>query len=345
MKCINCGSEWNATGKAAVSITNCPFCGESPVVKKTEQKAFEASKETLEAIYKQFGADILLGKLNAYIADFAPSLSTANKRLVNSVYEFGASKALKESINGTQEDKERAVKIAIRNMTEAHVSIESSETIIYEFTDALGWKIEKEKSLSTTQDTTKKPVVNNDLAEAINVIKKQDRDNYKKVRDILNESALQGNAEAMYWLGKSYMGKKGILSQFPEALKWIRKAAVNGFADAQYDISKEYDGAKRIEWLRKAAEQGYIDAQLVLAESYYEGSGTRKNYTEAIIWFRKAADQGSSEAQYFLGSCYEEGNGVKLNYAQAAEWYQKAADQGDKNAKEELKELKKLGKI
>ena len=44
MKCINCGSEWNATGKAAVSITNCPFCGESPVVKKAEPKTYETSK-------------------------------------------------------------------------------------------------------------------------------------------------------------------------------------------------------------------------------------------------------------------------------------------------------------
>ena len=97
----------------------------------------------MEAIFKQFGVDILLGKLNAYIADFAPSLSTANKRLVNSVYEFGASKALKENLNGSQEDKERAVKIAIRNMTESFVKDEMAEDIIYEFADALGWKIEK----------------------------------------------------------------------------------------------------------------------------------------------------------------------------------------------------------
>jgi len=137
MKCINCGSEWNATGQAAVSIVNCPFCGESPVVKKAEKKSFETSKEALEAIYKQFGADILLGKLNAYIADFAPSLSTANKRLVNSVYEFGASKVLKENLNGSQEDKERAVKIAVRNMTDAFVKDDIAENIIYEFTNAL----------------------------------------------------------------------------------------------------------------------------------------------------------------------------------------------------------------
>jgi len=88
MKCINCGSEWNATGKAATTIVNCPFCGESPVVKKGASSACETSKEALMAIYKKFGSDVLLGKLNAYIADFAPSLSTANKRLVNSVYEF-----------------------------------------------------------------------------------------------------------------------------------------------------------------------------------------------------------------------------------------------------------------
>jgi len=156
MKCVNCGSEWNATGQAAVSIVNCPFCGESPVVKKEAKKFYETSREALIAIFKQFGADILLGKLNAYIADFAPSLSTANKRLVNTVYELGAAKALKESINGSQEDKERAVKIAIRNMTEAFVAPEMAENIIYEFIDALGWKKEKEKQQTDAAKTKKK---------------------------------------------------------------------------------------------------------------------------------------------------------------------------------------------
>jgi len=143
MKCINCGSEWQASGAASVTITNCPFCGESPIVKKEEQKTFEDTKGALAAIYKQFGADVLLGKLNAYIADFAPSLSTADKRLVNSVFEFGASKVLKENINSSQEDKERAVKIAVRTMTESYVAPDIAQNIICEFTDALGWKIDK----------------------------------------------------------------------------------------------------------------------------------------------------------------------------------------------------------
>ena len=166
MKCINCGSEWQASGAASVTITNCPFCGESPVVKKQEQKTLENTKQALAAISKQFGADILLGKLNAYIADFAPSLSTADKCLVNSVYEFGASKVLKESINSSQEDKERAVKIAVRNMTEAYVAPDIAQNIICEFTDALGWKIDKpapvkkeaaEKPAPSTSSVSRKP--------------------------------------------------------------------------------------------------------------------------------------------------------------------------------------------
>jgi len=184
MKCINCGSEWNATGQAAVSITNCPFCGESPIVKKEAKKSFETSKEALEAIYKQFGADILLGKLNAYIADFAPALSTANKRLVNSVYEFGASKALKECLNGTQEDKERAVKIAIRNMTEAFIAPEMAENIVYEFTDALGWKIVKPKIVSSKKTETsaaaKKITERKPIAKKPAVTNKTNKDHKKK---------------------------------------------------------------------------------------------------------------------------------------------------------------------
>jgi hypothetical protein len=39
-----------------------------------ENPKFENSKDALAAIMKQFGADVLLGKLNAHFSDFAPSV-------------------------------------------------------------------------------------------------------------------------------------------------------------------------------------------------------------------------------------------------------------------------------
>ncbi|MCL2186340.1 MAG: response regulator [Treponema sp.] len=146
MKCIHCEAEWKTKDSETVTVTKCPFCGENPLLKKEEAKSFDNSKAALAAICKQFGADVLLGKLKGYLPDFAPSLKDNDKNLVYTVQTSGASKALKDNLNGSQDDKERAVKIAIRNLTDAYISQEVAENIIYEFTDALGWKVVKPKA-------------------------------------------------------------------------------------------------------------------------------------------------------------------------------------------------------
>jgi len=153
MRCVNCEAKWET--KNDVSTAKCPFCGENPLVKKEEPKFYETSKDALAAIFKKFGADVLLGKLNAYLPDFAPSLNNNDKNLVYSVNSSGASKSLKENLNGTQEDKERAAKIALRTLIEAYLAPEIAKRILFEFTDALGWQIEK--TAAEKKETVKKP--------------------------------------------------------------------------------------------------------------------------------------------------------------------------------------------
>jgi len=143
MKCVNCEMEWSGNEKITASITKCPFCGEDPHGKKEEPKHHENTKDALAAIYRQFGADVLLGRLNGYLPDFAPSVSLADKELVYNVNKMGSSKALKEADKSSQEEKERAVKIAVRNLIDAYVASEVAEKIIYEFTEALGWDIQR----------------------------------------------------------------------------------------------------------------------------------------------------------------------------------------------------------
>jgi len=143
MKCVNCEMEWSGNEKITATITKCPFCGEDPNEKKEEPKHHENTKDALAAIYKQFGADVLLGRLNGYLPDFAPSVSLADKELVYNVNKMGSSKALKEADKGPREEKERAVKIAVRNLIDAYVAPEVAEKIIYEFTEALGWDIKR----------------------------------------------------------------------------------------------------------------------------------------------------------------------------------------------------------
>ena len=51
-----------------------------------------------------------------------------------------------------------------------------------------------------------------------------------------------------------------------------------------------------MKWYRKAADQGLAEAQYNLGVAYLEGSGVGKDRAEAAKWFRRAADQGMEDA-------------------------------------------------
>ena len=90
------------------------------------------------------------------------------------------------------------------------------------------------------------------------------------------------------------------------------------------------DYAEAVRWYRKAADQGNADAQFSLGYMYDNGQGVPQDYAEAARWYRKAADQGDADAQFNLGYMYDKGQGVPQDYAEAARWYRKAADQGER---------------
>ncbi len=140
--------------------------------------------------------------------------------------------------------------------------------------------------------------------------------------------------------GDEFYNKK----QYPEAVECFRKAAEQGYANAQdnlgwmcqhgYGVTKDYGEAVR--WYRKAAEQNHANAQNNLGVMYQNGYGVAKDYGEAVRWCRKAAKQNNALAQYNLGYMYQYGYGVEKDLTQARYWYQKAANQGYENAKKAL---------
>lgn len=139
MECKNCGATWNAKKEISKPLAACPFCGDS-LAAETVYKFYNNTKDALTAIMSQFGADVLLGKLTSHLPDFAPTVSVGDKRLVYAVYELGAAQTLKNNLNASSADKAIAIKIAKQKLVEAHVAPNSAETIIKEFTAALGWK-------------------------------------------------------------------------------------------------------------------------------------------------------------------------------------------------------------
>ncbi len=151
----------------------------------------------------------------------------------------------------------------------------------------------------------------------------------------------QEDANTMYNRGKCYDDGDGVQTNPVEAVKWYRKAAEQGHAEAQYMLGYHYNYSDGVEysrdnvreamkWYLKAAEQGHARSQLTLGNIYnigeYEQIG--KDPVEAVKWYRKAAEQGDAAAQYELGLCYGLGNGVEKNMVKAVKWYCKAAKRG-----------------
>jgi TPR repeat protein len=80
-----------------------------------------------------------------------------------------------------------------------------------------------------------------------------------------------------------------------------------------------------VKWYRKAAEQGDADAQFRIGVSYYDGEGIAKDAVEAVKWYRKAAEQGLADAQTNLGNCYYNGEGVAKDAVEAYAFYNLAS--------------------
>ena len=70
---------------------------------------------------------------------------------------------------------------------------------------------------------------------------------------------------------------------------------------------KQTDYSEALEWFRKAAEQGYADAQCNLGYCYDKGQGVPQDYSEAVKWYRKAAEQGNEYAKEQLQKLKEMG--------------------------------------
>jgi TPR repeat protein len=101
------------------------------------------------------------------------------------------------------------------------------------------------------------------------------------------------------------------------------------------------DASTAAAWFHRAALQGYAEAQFNLGLMYANGEGgLAKDTAKAVEFFRKAAIQGNADAQNNLGAMYYLGEGVPKNNAKAVEWYTKAAAQGNADAQANLDTMK-----
>ena len=115
------------------------------------------------------------------------------------------------------------------------------------------------------------------------------------------------------------------------------------YLSSDYGLKQDYREALR--WFKKAADKGNAEAMAALGGLYSRGDGVEKNQEEAFKWSLKAAQKGDLDAQYFVGLCYYDGQGIEEDLTKAVQWLGKAMDRGHDEAKDKLVEMHLKGEL
>lgn len=78
--------------------------------------------------------------------------------------------------------------------------------------------------------------------------------------------------------------------------------------------------------------KGDLASEVILAQCYYEGTGTAKNLDKAKEYAQKAADKGDARGMGILATCFMD----KKDKTNAYSWAQRSADKNDSYGQEVL---------
>ena len=98
--------------------------------------------------------------------------------------------------------------------------------------------------------------------------------------------------------------------RYPEAFAMYHKAALLGNTHAQAMVGMAYY------------------QKVYLPDATSPEWGLNIDWGEAVKWTRRAAAKNDSEAEYVLGKMYGDGTGVRRDDTQADYWFKKAAMEG-----------------
>lgn len=152
------------------------------------------------------------------------------------------------------------------------------------------------------------------------------------------EGVAEDRAEALRWYRRAAdialldLGQDWDPDVIPSVLE---KAAEYGYSEAQFALGsiscRARDYAEAVRWYRKAADQGHADAQSELGIAYHEGHGVAQDYVQAHMWtdLAAAASTGDEQKKRFLE---RDAIAAKMTPEQIAEAQQLACEWTPKNA-------------
>ncbi|KAI9268442.1 hypothetical protein EDC94DRAFT_656876 [Helicostylum pulchrum] len=122
-----------------------------------------------------------------------------------------------------------------------------------------------------------------------------------------------GHAESQIYVAEIYYHGLGVETDYKTALFWYKLAGENGNVDAQRMVGVIYydgkvggipDYQQAMEWLYKSARNGDSEAHTLIGLMHFRGSGTTKNFKEALDWYKQAIAKGDYNSFYTIGAIY-----------------------------------------
>lgn len=161
--------------------------------------------------------------------------------------------------------------------------------------------------------------------------------------------AAEGSMDAQGALGELYqLGSSGYERDATKAAQWFAMAAEQGSASTQSKLGRMLLGGEGVPqdtklglyWVQKAAVQGYAPAEYTMGVACQYGDA-EGGLEAAAGWFELAAQAGVASAQYELGVAYINGDGVAAGQVvRGARWLLLAAGQGHADATTDLEALR-----
>jgi TPR repeat protein len=171
--------------------------------------------------------------------------------------------------------------------------------------------------------------------------------------------AHEGDAKAQNELGVMYRQGDGVPRDKAESVKWYRRAALQKYPDALYNLGIAYfngdgvasDELRAYAYLAIAKDAGSTEASEALnqftqgwrqsklnlaksveADTYNHGVDVPENDTRAYELTREIAETGDMSAQYWTCVFLDQGHGIKKDPVEAFAWCLKSAKQDNPEA-------------
>lgn len=177
--------------------------------------------------------------------------------------------------------------------------------------------------------------------EALYIISRIHDDGYGVVErnkeyalELLRQSADRGYPVALSVLGMAYFDGDGVERNVETAKDWWLKAAAKNEDGAFYNLAVVYNRIDRnypeaVKWLRRAIDAGNVDAMKDLARLTAQGNGVPKDIKESVNLMRRAAIAGDQGARQLMVEYYVNGTGVTADPVRAQAWALIAERKGD----------------